>query len=155
MHTLRFAAKKYVRASSLQSTTISFSQPSSLAFLSTNSPNNLSKTKRIDTTTNKKMSMKDIQEMHANKVNGVTLKDAIYTEKGKNAIRGADGFLEYQKVPPPWKDRKGPYKASYILEDANWIMRKSSKAHHVFGGVCIVFSAGIVLVEYTNPMLFL
>ena len=97
--------------------------------------------------------MKEIQAMQAQQIEGKELQDDMYTEKGKNVIRGADGFLEYAKVPPPWKDRAGPYKANYVFEDVNWIVRKSDTAHHVLGGVCIVITGGIILVKSFNPIL--
>ena len=83
------------------------------AFSSSPHNNDKTSTSEPDPSTTK-LTMKEIQAMQAKKIDGLELKDDAYTEKGKNVIRGADGFLEYNKVPPPWKERKGPYKLSYL-----------------------------------------
>ena len=97
------------------------------------------------------MSMKEIQELQASKATTKAAQGSTLPDEGM--VRGADGFLDYAKVPPPWKDRKGSYKADYLYEDVNWIVRKSSKAHHIFGGSMIAFTVGCVCVELYNPML--
>lgn len=96
------------------------------------------------------MSMKEIQQLHANKIDGKKLSDAPDQEP---MVRGADGFLDYVKVPPPWKNRKGPYKMDYLYGDANWIFRKSDKAHYILGGTSIVLVSGLILINKFNPLL--
>ena len=63
------------------------------------------------------------------------------------AMRGSDGFLEFEEIDPPWKDREGPYKPRYLLDDANWLLRKSKKADLLIGGtsifVCCAMGASV------------
>ena len=163
MFTLRHVARRTVSLRSMATTCPHF-QPfrafSSSPHKTTDKTTATTATTTTNTSTSEspdpsttKLTMKEIQAMQAKKIDGLELKDDAYTEKGKNVIRGADGFLEYNKVPPPWKKRKGPYKLSYLLEDGNWIVRKSNTAHHVLGAVCVVFTVGGIVVQSVNPML--
>ena len=97
------------------------------------------------------MTIKEIQELQTKKMQGQQLDD----KEQEPMIRGADGFLDYVKVPPPWKDRKPPYKPIYLYEDINWIVRKSDKAHYVLGGGSIVIVSGMIVISKYFPMLLL
>ena len=52
-------------------------------------------------------------------------------------IRGSDSMLEIEDTPAPWtrKDRSNQSQSEKLLENANWIFRKSKGAYWVVAGV--------------------
>jgi hypothetical protein len=89
----------------------------------------------------KKKKLEEIQQQHLrliekfdkDNVKKITKKEHDMKNEIK-AMRGSDGFLEFEETEAPWKNREGPYKSSYLLDDLNWIFRKSKKADLLIGG---------------------
>ena len=106
----------------------------------------------------RRMSIQEIQKLHAEKIMGGgagnvrTAKDPV---RGRNAIRGSDGFLEFEEVEAPWKHREGPYKIGYLVDDGNYLLRKSKTAHNVLGAFSVAFAGGTILVYWIDPTLLL
>jgi hypothetical protein len=63
-------------------------------------------------------------------------------EGTRERIRGVDGFMEFDETTEPWKDphgiRKSQSKGERMLDDANYILRKSKGAYWVVAGVSFV-----------------
>eukprot|EP00940_MAST-03C_sp_MAST-3C-sp2_P002039 g2039.t1 len=58
-------------------------------------------------------------------------------QKRQQVIRGSDSMLEIEETPAPWTQpgREKKSRGEKVLEDANWILRKSKGAYWAVGGV--------------------
>ena len=94
---------------------------------------------------NRRKTLEEIQQQHMRNIENFDKAKVAKMKKKEHemkheikAMRGSDGFLEFEETDPPWKDREGPYKPGYLLDDANWFLRKSKKADLLIGGTSIV-----------------
>eukprot|EP00941_MAST-03F_sp_MAST-3F-sp1_P004644 g4644.t1 len=71
------------------------------------------------------------------------------TPDGRERIRNSDGFLEFDEVEPPWRDPHGirdkQPRMEKLLDDTNYIMRKSKGAYWVVAGISFIAVGGGML----------
>ena len=98
-----------------------------------------------------KQHLQQIETFDKKKVKKMTEKEHKMKHEIK-AMRGSDGFLEFEEIDPPWKDREGTYKPVYILDDLNWLFRKSKKADLIIGGGSIFICCAMGFSVYFSDL---